>query len=61
MIGTAANKDVAPAVLIVADNDGTSTAITLSVSPATLGEGDGATSFTVTATLEGASTLPWHR
>ena len=42
----------------ITDDDGTPNAITLSVDPTSLGEDDGATSFTVTATIEGGSTLP---
>ena len=41
----------------ITDDDGTPTAVTLSVSQATIGEADGETDVTVTATLDGASTL----
>ena len=50
---------VAPAdvTLTITDDDAAVTNITLSVSPASLGEADTATDITVTATLAGASTL----
>ena len=41
----------------ITDDDGTPSAITLSVSPSSLGEDDGETTVTVTATLEGTVTL----
>ena len=40
----------------ITDDDGTPTAVTLSVSQATIGEADGETDVTVTATLVGSST-----
>ena len=40
----------------ITDDDGTPNSITLSVSPDTVAEGDGATPVTVTATLEGGTT-----
>ena len=42
----------------ITDDDAAVTGIALSASPDTLGEDDAATSITVTATLEGGSTLP---
>ena len=42
----------------VTDDDDAVSGITLSASPNTLGEDDGKTSFTVTATLDGSSTRP---
>ena len=42
----------------ITDDDAALTGIKLSVSPSTLGEDDAATSITVTATLQGGSTLP---
>ena len=42
----------------ITDDDNALTGIALSASPATLGEDDAATSITVTATLQGGSTLP---
>ncbi len=41
----------------IADDDGTPSSITLSVDPASVEEGDSATGVTVTATLDGNSTL----
>ena len=41
----------------ITDDDGTPTSITLSVDPAGIAEGDPATDVTVTATLDGTSTL----
>ena len=41
----------------ITDDDGTPSSITLSVSPDTVGEDDGATNITVTAMLDGTSTL----
>ena len=51
--GSAEGLDVAPAGLTIEDNDPAPTRIALSVTPAEVGEGDGETTLSVTATLEG--------
>ena len=55
--GTGAGK-VTPATLTIVDNDTASTAISLSVSPASVDEGASETELTVTATLGGSATYP---
>ena len=54
--GTAEGLTVTAAGLTIEDNDQAPTRIGLSVSPAQVKEGDGATILTVTATLEGGGT-----
>ena len=55
--GTATDFTVSKATLILTDDEAAPTAITLSVSPASVGEDDAQTRVTVTATLEGGATL----
>ena len=56
--GTATDYTVTAATLTLTDNDLAPTSITLTVQPPTLSEGDNAQDVTVTATLDGSSTLP---
>ena len=51
--GTSGGFDVAQAVITVIDDDDAPTGVTLSLSQNTIGEGDGETELTVTATLTG--------
>ena len=53
--GTLAGVTVTDASITLTDNDGAPTALTLSVSPATVGEGNGETEITVTATVNGST------
>ena len=55
--GASGSRQVSPADITITDDDTAPTGITLSVSPVTVGEGDGQTDVTVTATLVGDSTL----
>ena len=54
--GTSSGLTVTPAPLTIEDNDDEPNAIRLSISPPTVGEGDGETDIEVTATLEGGTT-----
>ena len=54
------NVTVASVAVTVDDDDTASTGVTLSVDPATVGEGDSATEVTVTATLNGRHTEFGH-
>ncbi len=56
--GTATGLTVSDATITITDDDGTPTGITLGVSPVTIAESAATTTVTVTATLNGASTLP---
>ncbi|MDE0519187.1 MAG: hypothetical protein OXH71_00540, partial [Candidatus Dadabacteria bacterium] len=51
--GTAAGLTVTDAAITLTDDDAAPTGITLTVSPATIGEADSETRFTVTATVNG--------
>ena len=53
--GTATGLTVTAASLTLTDDETASTAVTLSVNPASVGEADGATAVVVTATLDGAA------
>ena len=53
--GTAPGLTVNSATISLTDNDAAPTAITLTVSDSSVGEGDGATSITVTATVDGTT------
>ena len=53
--GTAPGLTVNSATISLTDNDAAPTAITLTVSDNSVGEGDGATSITVTATVDGTT------
>ena len=58
-VSGAADLPVESAVVVLADDDETSTGIALTVDPARVGEGEGATAVAVTATLDaGARTGP---
>ena len=56
--GTAADFTVTKAQVTLTDDETAPAAITLTVSPASVSEDDGATMVTVTATLGGSATLP---
>ena len=56
--GAADGFTVTKAEMTLTDDETAPTAITLTVSPASVGEDDGATTVTVTATLGGSVTLP---
>ena len=56
--GPAPTLGTASVTTTITDDDGTPSAITLSVSPDTVAEDDGRTEVTVTATIDGDSTLP---
>ncbi len=56
--GTATGLTVTGATLSLTDDDAAPTGITLSVSPAAVGEGAGETGVTVTATVNGATRYP---
>ncbi|MYJ13747.1 MAG: hypothetical protein F4078_05515, partial [Acidimicrobiia bacterium] len=53
--GSLGTVTVSSAALLVTDDDGAPTAVSLTVSPTTLAEDAGATTVTVTATVQGAS------
>ena len=53
--GTSTGLTVNSATISLTDNDAAPTAITLTVSDGSVGEGDGATSITVTATVDGTT------
>ena len=53
--GTSGSLRVNSATISLTDNDAAPTAITLTVSDSSVGEGDGATSITVTATVDGTT------
>ena len=53
--GTSTGLTVNSATISLTDNDAAPTAITLTVSDSSVGEGDGATSITVTATVDGTT------
>ena len=55
--GTSTGLTVNPVTISLTDNDGTPTSITLTVNNPSVGEVDGATTITVTATLDGSTTL----
>ena len=56
--GSAPGLGDSSATTTITDDDGTPMGVTLSVSPSSLAEGDAATAVTLTATLNGTSTLP---
>ena len=55
MGGTATDLTVTGTSLTLTDDETASTAVTLSVNPASVGEADGATAVVVTAALDGGA------
>ena len=53
--GTSGSLTITPATVTITDDDAAPSGITLSVSPATVGEGAGETEITVTATVNGTT------